>query len=181
MTQLRVRIGEGDKPQPELLWDSVWDKWSGGADWALADADETLNRGGLRAKEALATAIVLALFTDKRIPEQHPFRKYVDDGDPRGWWGDDIDVRSDLGEDELGSLLWVFARAPLTDAVILEVETTAREALSCLIKQGVAVRIDVQAIAERAFGRCDLIVKVYGRDGQMIHDVRFDDIWRQVS
>lgn len=181
MTQLRVRIGEGEKAQPSLLWDSVWDKANGRADWALADADEALNRGGLRAKSALHTAIILALFTDKRIPDQHPLRKYVSSEDPRGWWGDDIDVRDDLGEEELGSLLWVFERAVLTDAVRLEVVAEAQTALHCLVKQGAAVRVDVQAFAEPAFNRLDLAVQVYGRDGAKIFDVRFDDLWRQAA
>ena len=56
---IRVRIDEGDQPQPLLLWDSVWNPTQGCADWALADPDETQNRGGLRSKEALATAITL--------------------------------------------------------------------------------------------------------------------------
>lgn len=181
MTRLRVRIGEGEKAQPNLLWDSVWDTVQGRADWALAGADEAQNRGGLRSKAALHTAIILAWFTDKRLPQQHPLRKYVDSDDPRGWWGDDIDVRADLGEEELGSLLWVFERTVLTDAVRLAVEAEARAALQCLIKQGAAARIDVQAFAEPAFGRLDLAAQIYGRDGQKIFDVKFDDIWRQAG
>lgn len=181
MTALRVRIGEGEKPQPSLLWDSVWSPQQGNADWALAGADEPLNRGGLRSKATLDTAIVLALFTDKRIPDQHPLRKYVSSDDPRGWWGNDIDVRADYGEVELGSLLWVFARAVLTEQVRLEVIAEAQAALQCLITQGVAVRIDVQAVTEPAFGRCDLLVQIYGRDGTMIHGVQFNDIWQQAA
>lgn len=181
MAPLRVRIGEGEKPQPNLLWDSVWDPANGRADWALADATETQNRGGLRAQAALPTAIVLALFTDRRIPDQHPLRKYVANDDPRGWWGNDIDVRADLGEEELGSLLWVFERSVLTQAVKLEVIAVAQEALACLIKQGVATRIDVSADVEPAFNRLDLFVQVYGRDGTRIYDIRFDDVWKQVA
>lgn len=120
MSALRVRIGEGDRQQPALLWDSVWSPLNGDADWAIADATETQNRGGLRAQAALHTAIVLALFTDRRIPDQHPLRKYVAGDDPRGWWGNGADVRADLGEEELGSLLWVFERAVLTEAIRLE-------------------------------------------------------------
>jgi phage gp46-like protein len=179
MAEVRVRIGEGEKPQPNLLWDSVWSPPEGAADWAIAGADEPLNRGGLRSKAALSTAIVLALFTDRRIPDQHPLRKYVTSSDPRGWWGNDIDVRADLGEEELGSLLWVFARAVLTEQIRLEVIACAQEALQCLINQGAAVRIDVQAQIEPALNRCDLFVQVYGRDGSKIHDVRFNDIWQQ--
>lgn len=181
MTQLRVRIGEGDKTQPALLWDSVWSPQNGYADWAMADATETQNHGGLRSQAMLHTAIVLALFTDRRIPDQHPLRKYVASDDPRGWWGNDIDLRADLGEEELGSLLWVFERIVLTEAIRLEVIAITQDALHCLIKQGVAARIDVQAQTEPAFNRLDLFVQVYGRDGSVIYDVRFDDVWKQAS
>jgi phage gp46-like protein len=178
---LRVRINEGADPQPQLLWDSVWKPTEGLADWALADADETLNHGGLRAKAALHTAIVLALFTDRRIPNDHPLRRFVQDGDPHGWWGDAIDVRQDLGEEPLGSLLWVLERATLTEDIRRWVEALAQEALAPLIKQGAAVRIDVQAFAEFAFDRLDLFVQVYGRDGLKLYDYRFNDLWKQTQ
>lgn len=179
MTQLRVRIGEADKPQPQLLWDSVWDTKNGFADWAMADATETQNRGGLRAQAALHTAIVLALFTDKRVPNDHPHRKFIAGDDPRGWWGNDIDVRADLGEEELGSLIWVYERAPLDEEIRRFVEVAAQEALHPLIKQGAAARIDVQAVIAAAFNRLELAIQVYGRDGQKTFDIRFDDVWKQ--
>lgn len=181
MAGLRVRIGEADRPQPGLLWDSVWKPEKGVADWSVAQPDETQNRGGLRAKGALHTAIVLALFTDKRIPEQHPLRKYVASDDPRGWWGDDVDVRSDAGEAELGSLLWVFERAVLTEQVRLEAIAAAQEALHCLIEQGAAARIDVQADMAAAFNRLDMTVQIYGSDSQMSFVAKFEDIWAQAS
>jgi len=181
MTSLRVRIGEADRPQPQLLWDSVWDSQTGCADWAMAGDDEPLNRGGLRAKAALHTAIIVALFTDKRCPDQHPHRKFIGDDDPRGWWGDDIDVRADLGEDELGSLLWIYERAPLNEEVRRFVEVAAHEALAPLIRQGVAARIDVEATMQAAVNRIDLSVQVYGRDNQIIHREQFSDIWKQAS
>lgn len=181
MAQLRVRIGEADKPQPQLLWDTVWQPGEGVGDWALADASETQNRGGLRAQKALHTAIVLALFTDRRIPDDHPLKKLVAEGDPRGWWGNDIDVRSELGEVELGSLLWVFERSYLDEYIRRSCEALALEALQCLIDQGAAVRIEVQAFIQPAVNRLDLAVQVYGRNGSALYDFRFDDIWRQVT
>jgi len=177
---LRVRIGEADRPQPQLLWDTRWYRDRGAGDWALADASEKQNVGGLSAQSALHTAIILALFTDRRIPDDHPLRKLVE-GDPRGWWGNDIDVRSDMGEVELGSLLWVFERSYLNEDIRLQCEAIAQEALQCLIDQGAAVRIDVQAFTEQAFNRLDLAVQVYARDGLQIYSRRFDDVWAQVA
>jgi len=181
MADVRVRIGEADRPQPCLLWDSVWDPRNGNADWAIAGQDETSNRGGLRAKSALHTAIVLALFTDKRIPQQHPLRKYVDSDDPRGWWGDDVDIRTEGGEAELGSLLWVFERAVLTEAIRLEVIAEAQNALQCLIDQGAATRIDAQAEMYAAFNRLDLAIQIYGTAGGEVYAVKFEDVWAQTK
>lgn len=181
MATLRVRIGEGDTAQPILIWDSVWQPTLGFADWALAGSDEPQNRGGLRSKAALHTAIVHLLFTDRRIPDNHPLKYLVADGDPRGWWGDGVDVRADLFETDLGSLLWVFERSILTEEIRRWVEAIALEALAPLIRQGAAQRIEAQAYAEQAFNRCDLSVQVYGRDGMKGYDHRFEDIWRQTG
>lgn len=179
MSTLRVRINEGSDAQPVLLWDSIWFPWRGQADWAPAAPDETQNQGGLQAKAALSTAVILSLFTDKRIPDDHPLAYLVAGDDPRGWWGDGVDVQADLGETEMGSLLWVFERAPLTEDIRRWVEAVALDALAPLIFQKVAVRIDAQATAEFAVNRCDLAIQIYGRDGTKIYDQRFADIWKQ--
>jgi phage gp46-like protein len=181
MNAPRIRINEGRDPQPQLLWDSSWDATRGFADWALAAASETLNRGGLAATRALETAIVIQLFTDRRVPVDHPLRKYVDGDDLRGWWGDGVDIRADLGETEMGSLLWVLARAPLTEEIRRWAETLAKDALQPLIRQRVAARVDVTAIAEPAIGRLDLLIKVYRSNGSLAVDRRFDDIWNQLQ
>jgi phage gp46-like protein len=179
MASLRVRIDEGSDEQPILLWDSIWSPQQGEADWALAGADEPQNTGGLRAKAALHTSVIIALFTDRRMPDDHPLRYLIDDGDQRGWFGDAIDVRADLFEDAMGSLLWIFQRAQLTEDIRKWVEALALEALQPLIRQGVAVRIDAQAVAHFAVGRIDLTIQIYGRDGSRIYDEKFGDIWQQ--
>lgn len=181
MASLRVRIGEGNTKQPILLWDSVWSPQLGSADWAIAGADEPQNRGGLQARAALHTAVIMLLFTDRRMRADHPLQYLVAGDDPRGWWGDGVDVRGDLFEDEMGSLLWVFERAPLTEDIRRWVEALTLEALAPLIKQGAAVRIDASADAMFAINRVDLLVEIYGRDGARIYDQRFADIWKQTA
>lgn len=178
---LNVRIDEGEQQQPTLFWDSRWEPWRGQADWALADADEVQNRGGLRAKAALHTAVIIALFTDKRIPKDHPLFYLLEDGDQRGWFGDGADVRADLGEDEMGSLLWIFERAHLNEENRRWVELVATEALMPLIKQQVAVRVEVQAEAQFAINRVHLFVQLYGRNGSLVYDYKFEDIWAQIA
>lgn len=179
MTALRVRINEGEQPQVDYLWDSQWRPPEGAADWAIADATEPSNRGGLRAKASLHTAIVLCLFTDKRIPDDHPLVYLMEGGDHRGWWGDGLDIKRELSEDEMGSLLWIFERSILTEEIRRWVETIAIDALAPLISQGAAVKIDAQAFAKFEFNRLDLAIQIYGRDGTKIYNQRFADIWKQ--
>lgn len=180
MAFLRTRINEGAEAQPFLYWDTVWDPWRGAADWAMASAAEAANVGGLQATQGIATAVTLLLFTDKRIPDNHPLRYLIAaDADPRGWWGDGADVRVDLSESDLGSLLWVFERAILTAEIGRWVETVAIEALAPLIAQGAASRIEAQADVMSAVNRCDLAIQIYGKDGSKVFDFRFEDLWRQ--
>ena len=100
-----IRSNEGCAPQPILTWDTVWDAQSGFADWAYADRSEASNRGGLQAQAALQTAVILCLFTDRYCPPDHPLAFLLEGDDPRGWWGDGVDVARDQGEAPLGSLL----------------------------------------------------------------------------
>lgn len=178
---IEVRESEGDQPQPNLLWDMVWQPWRGQSDYALADPSELQNKGGLSARAALHTAVIIALFTDKRIATDHPLFKFVEDGDQRGWFGDGVDVRIDLFEDHMGSLLWVFERAYLNEEIRMLVEAETLEALQPLIRQGLCVRAEAQADASFAVNRLDLFVQLYGKDGKTIYNQRFEDIWGQVA
>lgn len=181
MAQVRVRIDEGSAPQPLLLWDSVWQPTEGTADWELATVDEPLNSGGLRAREALPTAVVLALFTDLRCPDEHPLRWLAED-DLRGWWGDGVDVRDDIGEAPLGSLLWLLERAPLTfEIASLWAPIFINDALAPLLNQGAVVRIEVETLSDELKSRLDAVVRLYGRDGQKIYDQKFGAIWSQIG
>jgi phage gp46-like protein len=179
MSFLRVRIDEGSSPQPILLWDSIWVPWKGAADWAIAGPTETQNQGGLQAQGALSTAVILCLFTDKRIPTNHPLFYLVTDGDPRGWFGDGEDIETDQGETDMGSLLWVFERAPLTANIVQWVEAIALDALAPLIFQGVATKIVATATPNFASNRCDLTVNIYGQNGTQLFSQQFADIWKQ--
>ncbi len=176
--EMRIRQNEGEREQPALLWDSIWNVATGQADWALAGSTEKLNHGGLQATQTLETAVILCLFTDRRVPDDHPLRKFID-GDPGGYWGDGVDLRADLGEIELGSYLHALERSIIDEDTRRWAEQAATESLMPLLTQKACARIDVQAIAEEPRNRLDLIVKLYGRDGKTIFDQRFGDIWRQ--
>jgi phage gp46-like protein len=174
----RIRVDEGQDQQPLLLPDTVWIPAAAQADWALADAVETRNVGGLRSRQALASAILQCLFTDRRCPDDHPLRHLMDD-DARGWWGDGVDVKADRYETAMGSLLWLLERAPLTENIRQWSENLAQEALQTLIDQGVAVKTTATAVARPEIGRLELTVAVYGRDGLKLYEQRFEDLWQQ--
>ncbi len=178
-----IRAAEGCTADENALWDSVWNVGEGVADWALAGPDERTNRGGLRSRAAIETAVILALFTDKRIDPDHPLF-YLADGDRRGYFGDGIDVRLDLNEAALGSHLWLLERAPLTIRNISAArwaEQFATEALMTLQTQGVVVRMEIAATANELQSRLELVVRLYGRDGLLAYDRKFDVLWNQVA
>ncbi|WP_022722939.1 phage GP46 family protein [Rhodopseudomonas sp. B29] len=183
MAEVVIRKAEGCAEESNVVWDSVWVPERGVADWAMADADETANRGGLRAKQAIATAVVLCLFTDKRVDPDHPLA-YLADGDVGGYFGDSVDVREDLYEGALGSHLWLLRRAPLTIRGIPATrwaEQFAAEALAPLQAQGAVVRIDVAATQSEMRNQLFLDVRLYGRDGENVHDRKYDVLWNQVA
>lgn len=177
-----VRINEGCAPQGTLLWDTFWNVKGGFGDWAVAAPNATGNAGGLQATNALATAVILCLFSDRRCPTDHPLAKNIQDGDPRGWWGDGVDVRTDLGEQPLGSLLWL-----LENTAIDEVDTPrwlvslALDALSVLVTQGACVDVKAQAYVSRSPNRADLAIQLYGRDGSKVFDRKFQALWQQIG
>jgi phage gp46-like protein len=175
--QILLRQNEANQPDPFLLWDTVQDA-DGTFDWATA-GNAPQNSGGLAAAAALDTAVTLCLFSDAQMPAGHPLTFLVADGDMRGWWGDGIDVRTDLGEAPLGSLLWALKRAPLTQTYADWAEQFATDALSVLQSQGAVVRIDVSTTI--GVDRLYLTVNLYGRDGSKVYSRQFDLIWQQLN
>lgn len=188
MPEYLIRSQEGCSPDPFLLPDSVLIGIEDGTDflcdWALAaPPNNVLNAGGLRAVAELETAVLLLLFTDTFVPPDHPLA-YLADGDGRGFWGDGVDVRTDLSEAPLGSLLWLLERAPLEAAgmpIEYWAQAFATEALAPLLAQGAVVEIDVSAVANTLMSRIELSVQLYGRNGELAYDRRFDLAWEQLS
>ena len=184
MIEAHLRQAESCAADPFLNWDTIWSPGETKADWRLAASDETSNIGGLRAKSALHTAVVLCLFTDRRVEADHPLY-YLADGDPKGWWGDSVDVDASAHETALGSLLWLLRRAPMTvagQAIADWARQFAEEALAPLIAQGACVRLEVAAEAHSAAtGRVDLTIRLFGRDGANLYDRKFDLVWQQVG
>jgi len=97
---------------------------------------------GFDSDDGLQTAVIISLFTDRRLPEgvEHPERL----NDPRGYWGD----VGEPDEFEWGSLLWTLYRQTITNAVIASCREFCERALQWLIDDGVAENVTVTA--ERA-------------------------------
>jgi phage gp46-like protein len=161
--------------EPQLAPDLVFDAARGVADFALAGMADAVNPGGLQSRAAILTAVVICLFTDRRV-EAIQLR----DGDVnRGWPGDSFDLRD--GDDVLGSRLWLLRRRALDDAAIRDAEDFAREALQPLVDQGLFVRFDVTVTADKAARRLDLLIEGFGRDGTRTFDNRFGILWDQTT
>lgn len=159
--------------EPLLDPDLVWDGRVG--DLATTSIDDAFNPGGLRAEQALATAVLICLMTDRRADATE-----LRDGDVnRGWPGDGFDLAP--GEAPLGSKLWLLRRRPLEEGIETLAEDYAREALQGLIDQGAVARFEVTASAERIRGRLEIAVAGYGRAGTQIYDQRFAVLWEQLD
>ena len=90
----------------------------------------------LLAEDGLDTAILVSLFTDARVredelPPGHTWR--------RGWWGDGVDDEPDI----TGSKLWLLRREKATQQVLVRARGYIREALAWMIRDGVAVSLNV--------------------------------------
>jgi phage gp46-like protein len=188
MPEYLIRANEGCAPDPFLLWDSVHRDIEGGTDfvcdWVLAAHGlNTLNVGGLQATSELQTAVYLALFTDAYVPPDHPLA-YLADGDNRGWWGDGVDVRTDLDEGPLGSFLWLLERAPLVAAGVgidLWAQSFAAQVLAPLQAQGAVAKITTQASVDTQNSRLELSVALYGSDGAQAYSGTFQLAWQQLA
>ena len=102
-------------------------------------ADITLNENeDLTNEEGLETAILISLFSDRRVTNE-----LLPDGetDRRGWWGD---LFSDIDGDQIGSRLWTLKREKQLPETLNRYLDYTREALTWLTEDGVAETVDVQ-------------------------------------
>lgn len=107
--------------------------------------------GGLVSEEeALATAVIIALGTDRRANLDDELPGIDDDQDLRGWWGDSAAEIVWNGW-PVGSRLWLLERAKITGtaarigALVARVEEYVNEALQPFIQKGIASRVSVEA------------------------------------
>lgn len=89
--------------------------------------------------DGLRTAVIISLFTDRRVDTEE-----VPEGDlsRRGWWGD---LFSGNVGDQLGSRLWLLEREKRVQETLNRAEDYAKESLDWLVDDGVADSVDVDA------------------------------------
>lgn len=169
MTQ--ITIGSlAEEPAARPSWDSRWvgdaTTPAGHCDWATAGDDEAGNRGGLAATQPIETAILLCLFTDRRLPDE---MADPTDFDRRGWHGDTFDLDRNAGERPMGSLLWTLDRAALSAGTARLAEHYAAEALQTLIDQRVVRSFDIAAEVDGQNAMLKLEIVAYGPSGEAIY------------
>jgi phage gp46-like protein len=90
-----------------------------------------------------------------------------------------VDIRTDEGEVELGSLLWTLRRSPLTEEVRRRHEDYARQSLEHLLKNEVVARMEVVATIREQRDGIDLDIRLYSQDGSKAFDQKFGYAWKR--
>jgi phage gp46-like protein len=142
-------------------------------DWLLR-AD-----GSLDDSDDLATAVIVALGTDRRADAADELPN-PDDTDRRGWWGD-MEAEEIWGGWPIGSRLWLLHRAKITDigardgALVARVEAYLHEAMQPFIDNSIASSVTISA-TRNGLGRIDGLVTLH-RDQSRSLSLRFDSLW----
>lgn len=146
----------------------VWSPELMAGDWLLAGG--TLDGG-----RELATAVAVALFTDRTAEADDPLPHYA--SDRRGWWGDHeaAEVR---GGWPIGSRLWLLSREKQLPATRARAETYIREALDPLVVNGIVSAYDL-TVDWFAPERLGAEITLYRSGGDPVA-VRFDTLWSEV-
>lgn len=96
--------------------------------------------GDLEQDEGLETAVILSLFTNRRVTDEE-----LPDGttNKQGYWGDKY---AQVNGDKMGSRLWTLERSKRLTETLRRAEDFAKEALQWLIEDGVATSIEASAV-----------------------------------
>jgi len=141
------------------------------SDIALVEKDNeidfALENGDLVLDEGLETAVVISLFSDRRVEKSELPRG---ESQQKGWWGD---LLSEVEGDQIGSKLWLLNRGKLTLETVPRTENFVRECLQWAIDDGVAERVNVvSALSEQ--GRIQTKVDIVRPESE---NNSFDFVW----
>ncbi|HVG51531.1 MAG TPA: phage GP46 family protein [Xanthobacteraceae bacterium] len=164
-------------PDIRLVQDARWPRYSVSVDWSLL-ADGTLDE-----EQALATAVIVALGTD-RLAQPEDVLPDPDSTDRAGWWGD-MDAKELHNGWPIGSRLWLLKRAKIVGpedpegATVTRVEEYITEAMQPFVDLKIATSFDVEAWRvgkERIYAA----VVIY-RGPKRPVDLRFEILWNEIE
>jgi phage gp46-like protein len=142
-----------------------------------------LGNGTLDTSEELATAVIVALGTD-RLAFQSDILPDPDSTDRAGWWGD-LDADVIWGGWPIGCRLWLLKRSKIVGpearggATVSLVEQYIREAIQPFIDLRIASAMDVQAVRV-GLQRIDALVRLY-RGPEVAVDLRYQVLWDELT
>ena len=156
---------------PNQPWYAVTIDWSLRSDGTLDDRD------------ALASAVIVALGTD-RLAEEGELLPDPDSTDRRGWWGD-FDADLIWAGWPIGCRLWLLQRDKIDGpgsrlgSTVVRVETYIREAIQPFIDRGIASSFSVKA-QRVGRERIDAFVQIFRGPTNPI-ELRFQVLWSGVE
>lgn len=159
-----------------LVQNTFFPAYSVSVDFALLD-DRSLDE-----RQALATAVIMALGTD-RLAEPTNVLPDPDSTDRGGWWGD-LDAEEIWNGWPIGSRLWLLKRDKIDDAgsqrgsTVTRIDRYIRECLQPFLDLKIASRLEVKA--ERT-GRNQIEAHVcMYRGPDLIIDLRYQVLWDEL-
>jgi phage gp46-like protein len=146
-------------------------------DWSL------LSDGTLDDTQALATAVIVALGTD-RLALPDDVLPNPDSTDRAGWWGD-LDAAELFNGWPIGTRLWLLKRAKIVGpedpegATLARVDQYIRESIQPFVDMRIATAFDVEAVRVGK-QQIDALVVIY-RGPKTPVELRFQVLWDEIE
>jgi phage gp46-like protein len=159
-----------------LVQNTLFPKTGVTIDWLL------LNDGTLDETQALATAVVVALGTD-RLADIGDLLPDPDSVDRRGWWGD-LDAEQIWDGWPIGSRLWLLQRDKIEGpgsfrgATVARVEQYISEAIQPFLDRRIGSTMQVKA-TRIGRERIDALVRIY-RGPSLEIELRYQILWSDI-
>lgn len=163
-------------PDIRLVQNTVFPKSAVSVDWSLLD-DGTLDE-----TQALATAIIVALGTD-RLADPSDILPDPDSTDRRGWWGD-FDAQPIWDGWPIGTRLWLLTREKIVGpganqgATVVRVEQYIREAIQPFLDRRIGSASVVKA-TRVSTQRIDALVRIF-RGPILEIELRYEVLWQDI-
>jgi phage gp46-like protein len=134
--------------------------------------------------EAFATAVMVALGTNRRANADDVLPNGAEDTDRRGWWAD---TNADVIWQgwPIGSRLWLLEREKITDntasqgSTIARIDSYIREALQPFTEQRFASRIDV-TVTREAIDKIVARITIY-RGPLATIQLQYQSLWTEIG